>query len=134
MTRICLRAFADLRLLVGALILLLLCFGQTVQSGEERPAVKIVGLGATTCVQFMNDAKQNPAVQRDYLAWAQGFMSGILLSRPPGVDETLDLNPPSFGLLKQLEFLRERCTETPSAGFADAVEDLYRRLRKVGTT
>lgn len=73
-------------------------------------------------------------MQRDYLAWAQGFMSGILLSRPSGVDDGLDLNSPSFGLLRQLEFLREHCAKNPAAGFSNAVEALYRSLRKLGTT
>ena len=53
----------------------------------EAPKAKIVGLGAATCQQFNDDVKSNPLVRRDYLAWAQGFMSGVLLSRPPGVDE-----------------------------------------------
>ena len=96
--------------------------------------VKIVGPGAVTCAQFTNDAKQNPAVQRDYLAWAQGFMSAILLTRPSGVDDGLDLNPSTFPLLKQLEFLLNHCMQQPSADFSDAVEGLYKRLRKEGTT
>jgi hypothetical protein len=91
---------------------------------------KIVGLGAATCSQFGKDVEKNSAVQRDYLAWAQGFMSGILLSRPPGIDEQLDLNPPAFGLLKQLEFLGEYCNQKPLEDFSDAVEALYKRLRK----
>lgn len=135
MTHVSLRASVGLRylLLFGALVLPL-CFGQSANASEEPAIAKIVGLGATSCLQFTNDVKQNPAVQRDYLAWAQGFMSGILLSRPSGVDDGLDLNPPAFGLLKQLEFLREHCAKSPSAAFSDAVEALYRRLRKVGTT
>ncbi|MFX6056002.1 hypothetical protein ABTE97_19005, partial [Acinetobacter baumannii] len=59
----------------------------------EVPKARIVGLGATTCQRFNDDVKSNPLLRRDYLAWAQGFMSGIILSRPPGVDEGLDLNP-----------------------------------------
>ena len=69
-------------------------------------------------------------LQRDYLAWAQGYMSGILIGRPAGVDEKLDLVPSSFPLLKQLDFLRAYCTQQPTANFADAVEGLYKRLRK----
>jgi hypothetical protein len=130
-----LRRYVGLRylLLLGACILPF-CFGQAARSGEQPAIAKIVGLGATSCLQFTNDVNQNPAVQRDYLAWAQGFMSAVLLSRPAGVDEGLNLNPPAFGLLKQLEFLREHCVKSPSAGFSDAVEALYRSLRKVGTT
>jgi hypothetical protein len=57
------------------------------QLWAEPQKARIVGLGAATCQQFNDDIKSNPAVRRDYLAWAQGFMSGILLGRPPGVDE-----------------------------------------------
>lgn len=103
-------------------------------SGAQSQTAKMVGLGATGCTQFSADADRTPAVQRDCLAWAQGFMSGILLSRPPGIDDKLDLNPPTFPLLKQLELLRRRCSEMPSEDFADAVEALYKRLRQEGAT
>ena len=73
-------------------------------------------------------------MRRDYLAWAQGFMSGILLSRPPGTDEGLDLNPPSFNLLSQLGFLEDYCAGNASKDFADGVKALYRRLRLEGKT
>jgi hypothetical protein len=67
-------------------------------AGAEPATAKIVGLGATPCQQFEREANERPAVQREYFAWAQGFMSGILMGRPPGVDVGLDLNPRSFGL------------------------------------
>jgi len=100
---------------------------------EPRTAT-IVGLGATTCQRFNDDVKSNPAARRDYLAWAQGFMSGILLGRPPGVDQGLDLDPPSFGLVRQIEFLEEFCRRNNSKDFADAVEALYKRLRTENRT
>lgn len=103
-------------------------------SRAEAPTAKIVGLGATTCAQFTNDVTKNPTVQRDYLAWAQGFMSGILIGRPAGTDEGLDLNPSTFPLLKQLEFLRTHCLQHPTEDFSDAVATLYKRLRKEATT
>ena len=100
----------------------------------EAPKARIVGLDAATCGQFNDDVKTNPLVRRDYLAWAQGFMSGILLGRPPGVDEGLDLNPPSFGLIVQLHFMEDQCAKNPSLDFSDAVEALYKRLRQEGKT
>lgn len=57
-------------------------------------------------------------------------MSGILLSRPAGTDENLDLNPPGFGLLQQLEFLRQHCVRNPSQDFSDAAMTLYKRVRQ----
>jgi len=100
----------------------------------EPQAARIVGLGASTCRQFNEDIRLNPSVQRDYLAWGQGYMSGILLSRPPGVDQGLDLNPPTFDMINQLHFLRDYCAQNTSANFADAVEALYKRLRREGKT
>jgi hypothetical protein len=100
----------------------------------EAPKARIVGLGATTCQRFNDDVRSNPLVRRDYLAWAQGFMSGILLSRPPGVDEGLKLNPTTFSLVNQLQFLEDNCARNVSLDFSDAVEALYKRLRQEGKT
>lgn len=100
----------------------------------EAPKAKIVGLGAATCQRFSDDVRSNPLLQRDYLAWAQGYMSGIILSRPPGVDEGLDLNPATFGLLNQLDFLKDHCAKNASLDFSDTVEALYKRLRREGKT
>lgn len=103
-------------------------------AGEDGRTARIVGLGAATCRQFAADAAADPQVRKDYLAWAQGFMSGIILSRPPGVDVGLDLNPPTFGLMAQLRFLEEHCAVHESLDFSTAVEALYKRLRAEGRT
>lgn len=103
-------------------------------AGEDGRTARIVGLGAATCRQFAADAAADPQVRKDYLAWAQGFMSGIILSRPPGVDVGLDLNPPTFGLVAQLRFLEEHCARNQSVDFSAAVEALYKRLRAEGRT
>lgn len=103
-------------------------------SRAEAPKARIVGLGATTCQRFNDDVKANPVLRRDYLAWAQGFMSGIILSRPPGVDEGLDLNPVTFDLINQLHFLEDHCARNAALDFSDAVKALYKRLRQEGKT
>ena len=103
-------------------------------SGAEAPKARIVGLGATSCQHFNDDIKSNPALRRDYLAWAQGFMSGIILSRPPGVDQGLDLAPKTFDLISQLHFLEDHCARNTALDFSDAVEALYKRLRLEGKT
>ena len=100
----------------------------------EGRTAKIVGLGASTCKQFNGDVVSNPMVRREYLAWAQGFMSGIILSRPPGVDEGLDLNPATFDLITQLRFLEDLCARNEALDFSEAVEALYKRLRREGKT
>lgn len=94
----------------------------------------IVGLGAATCQQFNDDVRSNPLIRRDYLAWAQGFMSGILSSRPPGLDEGLDLAPPTFPLMRQLDFLGDYCARNASLDFSDGVAALYKQLRQEGKT
>jgi len=100
----------------------------------ETAKARIVGLGATTCQRFNEDIRSNPLLRRDYLAWAQGFMSGIILSRPPGVDEGLDLAPVTFDLINQLHFLEDQCARNVSLDFSGAVEALYKRLRQEGKT
>lgn len=97
---------------------------------ETQQKQKIAGLGATSCNGFMSDPNKRPSVQRDYLAWAQGCMSVILLTLSGTINNGLDLAPPTFPLLKQLEFLRDFRTKRPDQTFPDAVDYLYRRLRK----
>jgi len=104
------------------------------QAGAQQPQVGIVGIGATSCPEFLSQARETAAVQKEYLAWAQGFMSAILLTRPMGIDEQLDLLPPTLPLLEQLRFLHERCTNFPDNSFSEAVEALYKRLREVSGT
>ena len=122
-------------LLIGPLFLAaVFAAGATCPLRAQAQTAKIVGLGATTCQRFTDDVKANPAVRRDYLAWAQGFMSGIISSRPPGVDEGLDLAPATFDLLSQLHFLENHCARNASLDFSDAVAALYKRLRQEGKT
>jgi hypothetical protein len=44
------------------------------------------------------------------------------------------LNPATFDLINQLHFLEDHCARNTSVDFADAVEALYKRLRKEGKT
>ncbi|MGO8907855.1 MAG: hypothetical protein ACLQDM_00765 [Bradyrhizobium sp.] len=119
---------------LGPLLCCFLLTASEVNVRAEPPIRNVVGLGATKCEGFNSDIGTNPSVRRDYLAWAQGFMSGILLSRPLGTDEGLDLNPPSFNLLTQLKFLQDYCAANTSKDFADGVQALYKRLRLEGKT
>ena len=89
----------------------------------------VVGLGASTCPEFNEETKRNPQLERDYFAWAQGFMSGILIRMPAGVDEGLNLVPKQFPLTSQAEFLRRFCQENTAKRYSDGVIALYRVLR-----
>ena len=91
--------------------------------------IKIVGLGASPCSQFLKDIREQPQTEREYLAWAQGFMSAVLLRAPPGKDENLDLLPDEFAIEKQAAFLRRACGNTPDTSFSDGVLELYLALR-----
>lgn len=113
------------RMLLAALLL-----GAGTAVAQAQATIKIVGVGATTCSEFNDETSRNPASERDYVAWAQGFMSGLLIRAPAGVDEMLDLLPQSLPLAKQTDFLRTFCRSNPGKDFTDAVTDLYRLLRK----
>jgi hypothetical protein len=128
------RIIGELSVVVALSSIALLAADGWSELRAESPKARIVGLGAATCQRFNDDVQSNPSVRRDYLAWAQGFLSGILLGRPPGVDAGLDLNPATFGLINQLNFLDGYCARNTSADFADAVEALYKRLREEGKT
>ena len=107
------------------LIALLGCVGVS-----EAKTVKIVGVAATACADFNDQVAREPAAERDYVAWAQGFMSGLIVRAPAGVDEELDLLPSTFPLARQIEFLRAYCRDNPGRDYSDGVIDLYRLLRK----
>ena len=111
------------------LSLVLFSIASGAASGAFAQTVKIVGIGAGTCRQYLEEVDGSSAIERNYLAWAQGYMSGILARAPAGVDETLDLTPPSFPLARQARFLRAYCANKPDTDFADAVQELYRTLR-----
>jgi hypothetical protein len=92
--------------------------------------VKLTGLGAGTCKEFNQDVARNWQIQRDYFAWAQGYMSCLLMRAPAGIEDATDLNPPTYPLIKQVEFLRDFCAHNVVGYYADGVESLYRSLVK----
>lgn len=94
----------------------------------QAQSVKIVGIGASSCGRFLQEIEGSARAEREYFAWAQGYMTGPLIRAPAGRDEDLDLTPPSFPLLKQAEFLRTFCARNQAADFSDGVNSLYRTL------
>lgn len=112
-----------------ALLVVFIATGNLFPGMAQAQTVKIVGLGAVTCAQFLQEIDGKPQAEREYFAWAQGYMSGLLIRAPAGKDEGLDLMPPAFPLLKQAEFLRRFCSQNTDAGFTDGVNTLYRTLR-----
>lgn len=99
----------------------------------QRKEVKIVGIGAVNCSEFLQEIRGKPTVEKHFIAWMQGYMSGIIVARPPGVDEGIDLIPASFPLNAQADFVREGCFRHPDAPFSEVVEALYKRLRTISS-
>lgn len=115
-----------MRRLAAVLLLGSPCFAGDATAAET---VRIAGIGASSCTQFNREIFQNPAAERDFFAWAQGFMSGALIRAPHGVDDDVDLLPQSFPLHRQADFLRSYCSDNPNQDYMDAVRALYHRLR-----
>jgi hypothetical protein len=79
---------------------------------------------------YLNQIAKNQIAEREYFAWAQGFLSGLLMRAPPGRDESLKLNPAEFPVGVQLPFLREYCATQQKWDFTDAVIALFQKLRE----
>lgn len=90
--------------------------------------VAIVGTGTASCLQFTTAIADKPIDEREYFAWGQGYMSGILLAAPAGVDDGLSLAPESFPIPAQIAFIRAFCGQFPTATYSDGIETLYRAL------
>jgi len=89
--------------------------------------IEIVGLGASSCSQYLQEINGNLAVEREYLSWALGYMSGLLIRSPAG--EMVQLRNPNLPLPKQDAFLRMYCADNRDAPVSDAVQELYKVLR-----
>ena len=76
----------SIHLTVG--VLLLVAADSWSKAEAQAIGGKVVGLGTATCQRFNDDVKSNAILRRDYMAWAQGFMSGMLASQP-GADNKI---------------------------------------------
>ncbi len=94
--------------------------------------IEIVGLGATSCSQYLQEIGGNGAVEREYLSWALGYMSGLLVRAPVG--EIVQLRHPDMPLARQAEFMRAYCKNNSTASVSEAVQDLYKFLRALPPT
>ena len=101
-------------------------------ASAEAETAKIVGHGASRCSTFTRDVQHSAALEREYFAWAQGFMSGALIRAPSGVDQDIDLLPGSLPAGAQINFLRDYCSKNSDQDYMDAARALYHRLREAG--
>lgn len=90
--------------------------------------VAVVGTGTAKCSKYLAEITAKAEAEREYFSWAQGYMSGILLSAPPGVDDAMLLIPEKMPITSQISFMREFCTRQPDVSYSDGVEALYRAL------
>lgn len=92
-------------------------------------ATEIVGLGSQPCKEFMNVARSGQSPQAaSYLAWSQGFMSAVNLSRNQRKLQPKKFNQTKFTPEQQLATLSAYCQKNRESSFASAVITLYRRL------
>lgn len=101
-----------------------------VSSVSYSQSVKIVGLGASSCSKYLRDIGEDAEINKQYLAWAQGFMNGALVRAPTGVDDGLDLLPVTFPIIKQVEFLKTWCSQNTQSDFSDASFNLFKDIRR----
>ncbi len=86
------------------------------------------GIGAASCQKFALDYNRNPHLEEQYFIWAQGYMSAITMMAPGGIDDDLNLLPPSHPKESQMAVLRSVCYARPSGSYGAAVRVLYRHL------
>lgn len=110
------------------IVALLFCGLSSGPAVAQRAIIKIVGVGATPCRLFLKEAATGSQSQRDYLAWAQGYMSGLVSGSASPRYDRVDLSSDRVSLVRQLEYLRRECEGNPDQSFADVVEALFRFL------
>ena len=86
------------------------------------------GPGVSSCLKFALDYTRNPPSEEQYFIWAQGYMSGIVMTAPGGMDDALDLLPAAYPKESQLAWIRSVCAQDPQRSYAHAVRVLYRHL------
>ena len=97
--------------------------------GSTLPSYALdTGIGAASCQKFALDYNRNPPSEEQYFIWAQGYMSAIAMMAPDGIDDNLNLLPPSHPKESQMAVLRSVCYARPSSSFGGAVRVLYRHL------
>ena len=89
---------------------------------------KIVGTGAVSCIRFNQAVDAAPQSMREYFAWAQGYMSGVMMRSPAGVDDALDLSSNALPIVEQMRFVRRYCALHVDGEYADAIQALYHAL------
>lgn len=110
-------------------LLSIIAIGVFISPVSYSQTVKIVGLGASSCSKYLADIQKDVELNKQYLAWAQGFMNGVLVRAPAGIDDGLDLLPEAAPVQKQIEFLQDWCVRNVKSDFSDASFNLFKDIR-----
>jgi hypothetical protein len=114
------------RYIAMALLVAVCCCSDTARPRAQ--IVKQVGHGAAKCERFTRDVAADMQNIRPYLAWAQGYMSGIIFYAPTGENENVDIGASNLSIPEQIQFLQNYCLDSPTADFGEAAFALFSRL------
>jgi hypothetical protein len=95
----------------------------------ETDTALVAGLGNTPCSDFV---KADAAGRAAYVAWAEGYMSGVNAN----IQQYQDTPIPLFGAdtmsaEQQLAYMLDHCKISPDAPFFSAAGDLFSALSNV---
>lgn len=96
---------------------------------ESTGAALVAGLGNTSCSAFL---KADAAGHAAYIAWAEGYMSGINNNIVQYQDTPIPLyGEDTMSAEQQLDHVLDFCEISPDAPFFAAVADLFSALSNV---
>lgn len=70
-------------------------------------------------------------MEREYFAWGQGYMSGLLMRSPAG--EYVDLRHQTMPYPKQVVFVRSYCQSNRASTYDQGFLELYKALRALSS-
>jgi hypothetical protein len=102
-----------------------LLFGLLVAPAEALADYASMGPGTVSCGKFAEGYRHDPtAIENAFFAWAEGFMSGLNVSLPPGTYRDMA----AITLEAQKAALRNYCDQHPLTEYGKGVLDLYGKL------
>ena len=100
-----------------------------ISSAHAEPAY-YAGMGVLPCSTVNVVLRSSPDLAKEFLDWAQGFLSGMNEVLKSHNIPVTDAMPTGFGSDVQRAYLIGLCREDPQLVFAFAVRRLWDELRK----
>lgn len=101
--------------------------GFSITAHAEEPQGQGYGPGMKSCTQFANDYKANPGIAENlYLAWGEGFMSGLNLSATAANMPSRRLA--SINVESAKIQIRSYCDSHPLSQYVGAILAIYSAL------